>query len=74
MLLTAHDYMIQHVNFEKLSSSDEIARDADIRFRRSRISAYAECGISGVMPYPVLCRMARGLPGVSGMNFRLDAA
>lgn len=32
VLLTAYDYMIQHVNFEKLSSTDEIARDADIRF------------------------------------------
>ena len=29
---------------------------------------------SGVMPYPVLCRMARGLPGVSGISFRLEGA
>ena len=55
--LAAQDDMIQHLNLEELAGADEIPCHTDIGFRGRGISAYAVCGISGVIPHPILCRI-----------------
>ena len=39
-----------------------------------RTSCYADIGITGVMPHPVICRTACVLPRFLGVNHGLDAA
>jgi hypothetical protein len=54
--------VIKHVNFQQFPGANQIARGFDVRLARRWISAYAVSGISGVIPYTVLCRMAQDLP------------
>jgi hypothetical protein len=53
--------MVNHINFKQLTASNEIACDFNVRFGWSGFTAYAANGISGVIPHPVLCRMAHDL-------------
>ncbi len=66
--------MIEEFDLKELTGSDEITCYADIRFGRLWLAAYADIGISGVMPHPVLCRMPCDLPRFSGVDHRLHAA
>ena len=52
-----HDDVVEDLDFEELPGPDQIARDLDVRLGWGGIAAYAACGITGVMPHPVLCRM-----------------
>jgi hypothetical protein len=68
-----HD-VVKNLDLEKLSRSDEITSDFDIGLGWSRIAAYAAYGISGVIPHPVLCRMAHHSPDFSGSEQLSHAA
>ena len=57
MPVSPDDDVIEQLDLEHLPGTDEIPGDLDVRLGRDRLTAYAACGISGVMPYPVLCRM-----------------
>ena len=39
MVRTPDDYVVENFDFEKLASSNEVAGDLDVRFRRTRITA-----------------------------------
>jgi len=66
--------MVKYFDFQQLPGADEVACDFDVRFGRGRVAAYAGSGISGVIPDPVLCRMADDLPGFSLSEPFCDAA
>ena len=66
MIGISHDDMIENVDLKKLVCSDEVAGNFDVRFGWGRIAAYAACGISGVIPHPVLCRIAGSVHDCSG--------
>ncbi|MHB1309727.1 MAG: hypothetical protein ACYC23_21875 [Limisphaerales bacterium] len=68
-----HD-VVENFDFEKLARSNEVTGDFNVGLGWSRLAAYAECGISGVMPHPVLCRIVRDLHWFSRRNHWLDAA
>ncbi len=65
------DHVIKHLNLENPGSFVKPASQTKIGFARARVSAYAAYGISGVIPHPVLCRMATGF---SKSGQRPDAA
>jgi hypothetical protein len=62
MIWMAEHDVVENFDFEKLTSSNEVTGDFYIGFRWSRIARYAVCGISGVIPHPVLCRTVQNLP------------
>jgi hypothetical protein len=62
MIWISNDDVVENFDFEKLTGSNEITGDFDVRFRWSGFAAYAADGISGVIPHPVLCRMTSDLP------------
>ena len=62
----SHDDVVENVDFEKLACSDEVTGDFDIGLGWCRFSAYAACGISGVIPDAVLCRIAGSVHDCSG--------
>jgi hypothetical protein len=66
--------VVEDFDFEKLSGSNEVASNFNVRFRRSWFATYADSGISGVIPHPVLCRMACDLPWFSWVRHSLDTA
>ncbi len=53
----AQDQVVLDLDLEQLPGPDQVSCDLDIGLRRGRVTSYAACGISRVMPYPVLCRM-----------------
>jgi len=55
------DYLVQQLDLENPGSLANPAGEAQIGFTRARGSCYAACGITGAMPYPVLCRTERGV-------------
>ena len=57
MVGISNDDVIENFDFEKLARSNEVTGDFDVGLGWSRLAAYAACGISGVIPHPVLCRM-----------------
>ena len=68
MVGISHDDVIEDFDLEQLACSNEVAGDFDVRFGRGRFAAYAVCDITGVIPHPVLCRMARDLPDFHRVN------
>jgi hypothetical protein len=70
----ADDDMVNHFNFKELTGANQIAGDCDVCLAGTCFAAYAAYGISGVIPHPVLCRMACDLPWFSLVNLWLDAA
>ncbi len=67
----ADNDVIDQLQLEDSARFKNPAGEPQIRFRRGGISAYAVCGITGVIPHPVLCRMATGF---SKSGQRPDAA
>ena len=63
MTLRADDNVVEDFDLHHLAGADQIAGDFDVRFRWCGISRYAVCSITGVIPYPILCRMAYDFPG-----------
>ena len=49
--------MIEQGNIDGLGRFAQQARHLKVSGARGRVPAYAACGISGVMPHPVLCRV-----------------
>jgi hypothetical protein len=70
----SHDDLIEHFDFQKLTRSNQVTSDFDVRLGRSLITAYAAYGISGVIPHPVLCRMVRHSLNFSGREQLSDTA
>src|SRR5580658_7788072 len=66
------DNMVKDFDFQKLTGADEITGHFDVGFTRRRVTTYAAYGISGVMPHPVLCRMANDSARFSGPQQLLD--
>lgn len=58
----SNDDMTENFDIEKLTRSNEVAGDLNVGLGWSRLAAYAVSGIMGVIPHPVLCRMACDLP------------
>jgi hypothetical protein len=56
--------VIDQMELQYSAAFENSPGEAYIRFRRRRITGYAACGITGAMPYPVLCREELGF--VSG--------
>ena len=52
--------MINEVKLQNPAGFADATCEAKIGFGRGRVSAYAAYGITGVIPYPVLCRMVTG--------------
>jgi hypothetical protein len=53
------DDVIDQLELEDSAGLENSPGEAQIGLRSGRISGYAACGITGVIPYPVLCRMLR---------------
>jgi len=53
--------MVEQFQFQKLTSTDEVASHFDVGFAGRAFPRYAANGITGVIPHPVLCRMAHDL-------------
>jgi len=70
----SHYYVIKHFDLYQLARPNQIACHFDVSLRWRRVARYAANGISGVIPHPVLCRMACDLPWFSAVNLWLDAA
>ena len=51
------NHVIQHLDLQEPGAFGEPASQASVRFTWRWITSYAACGITGVMPYPVLCRI-----------------
>jgi hypothetical protein len=58
VVLVADDHMVDQLNLQQLTGTNEIPRHFDVGFRGRGFAAYAAYGITGVIPHPVLCRMA----------------
>jgi len=58
----ANDDVVYHFNLQQFPGANEVACGFDVRVAGRGIAAYAVSGISGVIPYTVLCRMAQDLP------------
>ena len=54
----------ERLNFEKLTCADDVTRYPDVRLARRGVSAYAACGITGVISHLFLCRMVMLSPGL----------
>ena len=52
-----HDDVVEYFDLQKLPGADQVACNLDVCFARLGFSAYADSGITKVMPHPVLCRM-----------------
>jgi len=65
------DYVVQHLDLENPGCFAESTSEAKIGFAWAGVSGYAACGITGVIPHPVLCRMVTGF---SKSGQRPDAA
>jgi hypothetical protein len=49
--------VIEHADFQDPDSLGQPAGQPDISIAACRIVVYAACGITGAMPYLVLCRI-----------------
>ena len=47
------------MELENSAGFNRSSGEADIRFRRTRVTCYAARGIRGAMPHPVICRIER---------------
>ena len=57
MLGSSEDDVVGDLDSDDAPGFTQLARDADIGARRLGVPGYTAYGISGVMPYSVLCRM-----------------
>jgi len=64
----AHYDVVKHFDFEKLPGAYQVACNLHVGFGWRCLAAYVAYGISGVIPRPVLCRMARDLPDFHRVN------
>jgi hypothetical protein len=49
--------MVHQVQLQDSASLENSPSKTQVSFRRRRVAAYAACGITGVIPHPVLCRI-----------------
>jgi len=56
----ADDYVVEKLNVHGLGRFPKLASHLKIGSTWGRVPAYTAYGISGVMPHPVLCRIASG--------------
>jgi hypothetical protein len=66
-----NDDVINQLELKDPAGFDDSAGEPEISLGRGWISAYAVCGITGVMPYPVLCRTEHEVPSAEALS---DAA
>ncbi len=66
-----NDHMIQELDLKHSGRFANPAGQPHISFARVGVPRYAACGISGVMPYPVLCRTEHEVPSAEALS---DAA
>jgi hypothetical protein len=55
----ADNQMIEHVDLQNPGSFAEAASQPHIGFTGSRVPSYTGSGITGAMPYPILCRVGQ---------------
>jgi hypothetical protein len=58
---SADDDVIQQLDLQNSAGFENSPGKAHIRFGGGRLARYAACGITGVMPYLVLCRTESGV-------------
>jgi hypothetical protein len=68
------DNVIEDFERENATGFDKLAGDSDVFGTGGGVSGYAGCGITGVIPHPVLCRMDCRVPASAGSGQHPDAA
>jgi hypothetical protein len=56
------DDVIDQMNLQDSAGFENSPSKTHVSFRRRRITRYAACGITGAMPYSVLCRTEHSVP------------